>query len=199
MPGGVGQHGRVSVVAALIVASEIGFWVVIAIGLALRYLARRPRAGAVVLALVPVIDLVLLVAVAVDLHRGSPVTYIHQIAGLYLGVSLAFGPSLVRWADAHAAHLLAHAPRSPKAPKSGRAALRYELHTFGRWLVAAVLTLAVVALLAFTVADEDQGEALFEILPLLALITAVWLVTGPIWVLGSAVMERPRSDRDGTR
>lgn len=195
----MGHHGRVSVVAALIVASEIGFWVVIAAGLALRYLARRPRAGAIVLALVPVIDVALLVAVGVDLHRGSAVTSIHQIAGLYLGVSLAFGPSLVRWADAHAAHLLGQGPRPPKAPKAGRAALRHELRTFARWLVAAALTLVVVALLALTVADEGQGEALFEILPLLALVTVAWLVTGPIWVLGSAVTERPRPDRDGTR
>lgn len=179
-----------SVVAYLIIASEVGFWVVIAAGLGMRYLARRPRAGAVLLATVPIIDLVLLIAVGVDLHRGSPVGRTHQLAGLYLGVSLAFGPTLVRWADAHAAHLFADGPRPAKAPKTGPAALRHELGSFARWLVAAVLTLVAMGLLAVTVADGQQRAGLFEVLPLMGLVTVLWLVTGPIWVVGATITER---------
>lgn len=180
----------------LIIASEIGFWVVIAAGLALRYLARMPRAGAVVLALVPALDLVLLIAVGVDLHQGSPVTRVHQLAGLYLGVSVAFGPSLVRWADGHAAHLLANGPRPPKAPKQGRAALLHESRSFGRWLAAAMLTALIVGLLAMTIADDQQRAGLLQVFPALGLVTVIWLVTGPIWVLGSALTERAPSDEN---
>lgn len=180
----------------LIIASEIGFWVVIAAGLALRYLARMPRAGAIVLALVPALDLVLLIAVGVDLHQGSPVARVHQLAGLYLGVSVAFGPSLVRWADGHAAHLLADGPRPPKAPKQGRAALLHESRSFGRWLAAAMVTALIVGLLAVTIADDQQRAGLLQVFPILGLVTVIWLVTGPVWVLGSALTERAPSDEN---
>src|SRR5699024_4755461 len=89
---------------------ELGFWAVLAAGLALRYLARRPRAGAVVLATIPLVDLALLAAVDADLHRGAEVRTVHLAAGIYLGASVAFGPVLVRWADVRVAHLWAGGP-----------------------------------------------------------------------------------------
>lgn len=55
-------------IITVIVVCEIAFWVAIISGLALRYLARMPRAGLLVLALVPLIDLVLLIATAVNLR-----------------------------------------------------------------------------------------------------------------------------------
>ncbi|MBF6202149.1 hypothetical protein IU477_30245, partial [Nocardia cyriacigeorgica] len=56
-----------------IAACEIGFWVLVVGGLLLRYLAGLRRAGMVTLALVPVLDVVLVIAVAIDLHRGGEV------------------------------------------------------------------------------------------------------------------------------
>ena len=86
-------------IAAFIVGCEIAFWVVLAAGLMFRYLLRFGRTGAVLLALIPLIDVVLLAAVAVDLYNGAEVGWVHRVAGIYLGVSVAFGPSVVRWAD----------------------------------------------------------------------------------------------------
>ena len=56
---------------ALILACEIGFWVVLGSGLVARYLLGRRRLGAVLLALAPVVDLVLLTATVIDLSRGA--------------------------------------------------------------------------------------------------------------------------------
>ena len=56
---------------ALIVACEIGFWVVLGAGLVTRYLLGRRQLGAVLLTLVPLIDLVLLVATVIDLSGGA--------------------------------------------------------------------------------------------------------------------------------
>ncbi|BDH57134.1 hypothetical protein MTP03_20730 [Tsukamurella sp. PLM1] len=56
-----------------IAGCEIGFWVLVLGGLTLRYVLRARRAGMVALALVPVLDLVLIVAVALDLFRGGEV------------------------------------------------------------------------------------------------------------------------------
>ena len=49
-----------------IVACEIGFWVLLALGLIVRYALRWPRTSVVLLASVPVVDLVLLVLTTID-------------------------------------------------------------------------------------------------------------------------------------
>lgn len=47
--------------------------------------------GLFFLALTPVVDLVLLIATAVDLYNGATAGTVHGIAAIYLGVSIAFG------------------------------------------------------------------------------------------------------------
>ncbi len=106
-------------IAAFIVGCEIAFWVVLAAGLVFRYLLRLGRTGAVLLALIPLIDVVLLAAVAVDLHNGAEVGWVHRVAGIYLGVSVAFGPSVVRWADRRFAYHFAGGAKPEPAPKKG--------------------------------------------------------------------------------
>lgn len=58
-------------IITVIVGCEIGFWLALAAGLGLRYPLKRPKAGAVVLACVPLVDLVLLAATVVDLRGGA--------------------------------------------------------------------------------------------------------------------------------
>ena len=65
---------------AVIIACEIGFWVVILAGLAARYLLGRRRLGAVLMACVPLVDLVLLVATVIDLRRGGQAELVHGLA-----------------------------------------------------------------------------------------------------------------------
>ena len=86
-------------IAWIIVACEIGFWLVILLGLITRYLFKRERLGFFFLALTPVIDLILLLVTATDLYNGATATQVHAIAAIYLGVSIAFGKSMIRWAD----------------------------------------------------------------------------------------------------
>ncbi|MBG9582404.1 membrane protein, partial [Bacillus thuringiensis] len=59
-----------NVIAWLIVACEIGFWIVITLGLLTRYILKKNKLGLFFLALTPVIDLILLVVTGVDLYRG---------------------------------------------------------------------------------------------------------------------------------
>lgn len=173
-------------ITAVIIGCEIGFWLLIAAGLSARYLLRRPKLGAIVLALVPALDVVLIAAVALDLRGGAEVTTVHRIAGLYLGISVAFGAYLVRWADVRFAHMFADGPAPVKMPKHGAVAFRHECAMFARWLLAAAITAVAVLGLTLTVADGAQSSALWEVYPLIGLITAIWLVTGPVWTLGSA-------------
>ena len=58
-------------IVTLIIACEIGFWVLLAAGLAVRYLLRMPRTGMALLLCEPLLEVVLLVVTALDLKNGA--------------------------------------------------------------------------------------------------------------------------------
>ena len=164
---------------------EVGFWVLVIGGLCLRYLARMRRASTITLALLPVLDIVLIAAVALDLHRGGDVEFAHRLAGIYLGWTVVFAHSTVAWLDVRFAHRFAGGPAPVKPPKTGPQAYRTEIRGFVKWLIAAAIALVITYALAHTVADSEQAAALKTVIQPLGIITFFWFVTGPLWVLGS--------------
>ena len=106
----------------LIIACEIMFWVFIAAGLAARYLLRRKTLGAALLICAPLVDVVLLVATALDLRGGGEANFTHGLAAAYIGFSVAFGHSLISWADARFAYRFAGGPAPVAPPKYGECA-----------------------------------------------------------------------------
>ncbi len=165
---------------AIVAICEIGFWVVLFCGLAARYLLRWPRFGAILLACVPLVDLVLLVATVLHLRSGATADFTHGLAAAYIGFSLAFGHSLIRWADARFAHRFADGPPPPHSPKSGRARTRHEWREFGKaalaWAVACGLLLGGIAL----VGDPVRTAALGQWIGQLTLMLAIWALF-PLW------------------
>lgn len=134
----------------MIIACEVGFWLVLLAGLVARYLLRRPRLGAALLVCVPLVDLVLLVTSALDLrYGGGDASLAHGLAALYLGVSVAFGHSMVRWADAHFAHRFAGGPPPPRPPRTRLEHARRERRQWVRhllaWAIGCALLLGGVA------------------------------------------------------
>ncbi|MCS0634217.1 hypothetical protein NX801_00755 [Streptomyces sp. LP05-1] len=128
-------------VVALIISCEIGFWVLLAAGLAVRYLLRMPRTGAALLLCEPLLEVVLLIATAIDLKNGADPSAAHGLAALYIGYTVGHGHRTVKWLDGHAAHRLAGAPRPPGPPRYGMARARYEATLWlGTLLGAAVAT-----------------------------------------------------------
>lgn len=75
----------------LIVACEVGFWIVLLLALAARYLLRREPLSRALLVSLPLIDLVLLAFTAADLRRGTEATLAHGLAAAYIGFTIAFG------------------------------------------------------------------------------------------------------------
>ncbi|NKY18051.1 hypothetical protein [Tsukamurella spumae] len=167
-----------------IAACEIGFWILVLGGLTLRYVLRARRAGTVALALVPVLDVVLIAAVAIDLHRGGEVGTAHRLAGIYLGCTLMFGHRMITWADERFAHRFAGGPAPRRVPKLGPERTRKEWADFYRWLGAVAIAVAVSSGLGYTVADETQRAALTRGFGMLGVVTVIWLLTGPLWVMG---------------
>ncbi|HET6738739.1 MAG TPA: 2TM domain-containing protein [Kribbella sp.] len=129
---------------AVIAACEIGFWVLLAAGLVTRYLLRLPKAGMVLLATVPLVDVVMLVASVVDIHRGAEPAFKHSLAAIFVGVSVGFGHQTLKWADGWAAHFLGGAPRPVKPPKKGPERARRERAGWLRHLLAYVVGVGIM-------------------------------------------------------
>ncbi|MFE0223223.1 hypothetical protein ACFW0U_20580, partial [Streptomyces albidoflavus] len=108
-------------IVTLIVICEVGFWVLLAAGLGLRYLAKMPRTGAAVLLCEPLLEVVLLVVTVLDLRAGADPDWKHGLAAVYIGYTAAFGHYTVRWLDGHARHRLAGGPPPVKPPRFGAA------------------------------------------------------------------------------
>jgi hypothetical protein len=147
------------VIALAIVLAEVGFWFLIAAGLLLRYPLRRPRAGLVLLASAPVVDVLLLGFVTWDLAHGATATSFHALSAVYIGVSVAFGHRMVRWADVRFAHRFAGGP--PPAPKpTGAARTRAAREGWLRHLLAWSIGVGLLVVAIVVVGDADRTAAL---------------------------------------
>lgn len=168
-----------SPMTAAIVACEIGFWVFIAAGLLTRYALRKQKASTVLLALVPVVDLVLLVITVIDLTNGAKPNLTHGLAAVYLGFSVVFGPSMVEWADIRFAHRFAGGP--PPEKLSGRAKVRKEWLEWGKCVLACAISTALLLLAILFIGDASRTEPLWGWMSLLAKVVGIWFLVGPLW------------------
>lgn len=159
-------------IVTLIVLCEVGFWVLLAAGLALRYVARKPRLGAAVLLCEPLLEVVLLVVTAIDLKNGAAPDWKHGLAAVYIGFTVGLGHSTITWVDARVAHRLAGGPPPVKPPKYGMARAAHEWRTAARWVLAAVTALALLQAAVLYVGGDGDTESL-----------RMWQQT-MLWVIG---------------
>lgn len=166
-------------ILAVIIACEIGFWVFLGAGLASRYLLGLKKLGAALLVCVPLVDLVLLAATIIDLRGGATANFTHGLAAAYLGFSVVFGRSLVRWADVRFAHRFAGgSPPEPK-PKYGRERVVREWKEFGKAFMAYAIACGLLVAAILIIGDPSRTEALGQFMGLLSVILAVWFIFWP--------------------
>ncbi|MCZ4603428.1 hypothetical protein O3S80_06470 [Streptomyces sp. Lzd4kr] len=145
-------------IVALIIACEVGFWVLLALGLTVRYLLKWRRTSVVLLLCEPLLELVLFVATAVDLKNGAEPGWEHGLAALYIGYTVAYGHYTIRWLDGHAAHRLAGAPRPPRPAQYGMARARHEGGLWLRTLLGAAVACALLQGAVWYVGDGDTSS-----------------------------------------
>jgi hypothetical protein len=170
----------------LIVACEVGFWAVLLLALAARYLLRKRPLSRVLLVGLPLIDLLLLVVTAVDLRRGTTATFAHGLAAAYIGFAVAFGGMVVRWADERFAHRFAGGPQPTNARRRGWELVRYDLELWGRCLAACLVTVALVEALVHFVGDPIATEPLLDWHRHAFGCVVLWFCFGPAWSLATA-------------
>ncbi|MET9606190.1 hypothetical protein ABZZ17_14125 [Streptomyces sp. NPDC006512] len=146
-------------IVALIIACEVGFWVLLAAGLGLRYLAKMPRLGAAVLLCEPLLELVLLVVTTLDLKNGAAPDWKHGVAALYIGYTVAYGHYTVKWLDGHAAYRLAGGPK-PAGAGHGMARARHEWKLWVRTVLAAAVALCLLQAAVWYVGDAGDTSSL---------------------------------------
>ncbi len=171
---------------ALIVACEVGFWVLLALALVARYLLRKERLSRILIIALPLIDALLLSFTAADLHRGATATFAHGLTAAYLGFTVAFGGVAVKWADAHFAYKFAAGPTPTRVPSRGWPLIAYDLKLWGRCIVACLITMVLVEALAQFLGNSEAK------MPLLAWhkhafgCIVLWFFFGPAWSLATA-------------
>lgn len=145
-------------IVGLIIACEVGFWVLLAAGLAVRYLLKWRRTSVALLLCEPLLEVVLFVVTAVDLENGAKPSWGHGLAALYIGFTIAYGHYTIRWLDGHAAHRLAGAPKPVGPPRYGLARARHEGRLWLRTLLAAAITCALLQGAIWYVDDGDTSS-----------------------------------------
>lgn len=175
---------------ALIAICEVGFWVLLGAGLVARYLLGWRRTGAALLIATPLLDVVLLVATAFDLSRGAQASAVHGLAATYLGFSVAFGHSTIRWVDVRVAHRFAGGPAPAKLPKHGPVRIRHEFREWVKCLLAVAIACAVMLFLIFVIATPASTHALWAAsgwIPRLGVVLGIWFVVGPVLSVGASL------------
>jgi hypothetical protein len=130
-------------------------------GLAVRYLAGARRASTVLLGCVPLVDVLLLAVSIIDLRRGGAATPGHGLAAIYIGVSVMFGPQMIRWADQRFAHRFAGGPRPVGPPASGRAHAARERRQWLRHMLAYILAGGILGLFTLLIGDPNRTAPLW--------------------------------------
>jgi hypothetical protein len=149
-------------IAWFIIACEIGFWVFIIAGLFARYVFKQQKLGIYLLAMSPIVDLVLLIATSFDLYRGATTTIAHGVAAVYIGVSIAFGKSMIRWADERFQYYVAKT--GPKPVK--RYGLDYAKHYFKGWIrhvLSYMIGCGMIGMIDWLIDDIERTAALVQI------------------------------------
>ncbi|GGJ75442.1 hypothetical protein GCM10011583_03620 [Streptomyces camponoticapitis] len=143
-------------IVTLIIICEVGFWVLLGLGLSLRYFAGMRRTSVAVLLCEPLLEVLLLVVTAIDLKNGAEPDWKHGLAAVYIGFSVALGPELIRWADARFAHRFADGPPPVRPPKYGKARAVHEWKTAARWIVASAIAVVLLQAAVWYVGPEGE-------------------------------------------
>jgi hypothetical protein len=188
-------------VVAMIVACEVGFWVLIALGLVSRYALHRERLSNVFLYGTPLLEVILLVVAVIDLRAGATAGARHGIAALYIGTTVMFGHRAIRWVDQRVKYHFLGGPLPEKPPARGMDRIRYETVEFLRTVAAMAIAGALLGALILVTGDADRTKALtgfFGALGTITLISLVVSVVGGFEALGKSAKPKraPRRLRD---
>ncbi|MFC7686181.1 hypothetical protein [Ureibacillus sp. GCM10028918] len=144
-----------------IIAAEIMFWIVILAGLFARYVLHQNRLSYLLFLLTPLIDLALILLTVVDLRSGAVATFAHGISVIYIGVSIAYGKTMIAWADEKFQTYILK-KESTKKKLYGAEKGVHELKMWGRHVFAYAIG-SMIFWLIITFINSNSTEALTNV------------------------------------
>lgn len=165
----------VNFIAWMIVICEILFWVVIGLGLVTRYVFKLNRLGLFFLALTLVIDFILLIITGVDLYNGATATLAHGIAGVYIGVSIAFGKNMIQWADERFQYYVTKQGLKP-VQRFGMEHAKHYMKGWIRHVIAYLIGVGLLAGVIYFIHDPSQTEILRGLIQIWSLVLGIDLI-----------------------
>lgn len=156
----------------VIVACEIAFWIMILLGLVIRYVFKRKGLGLFFLALTPVLDLVLLIGTGVDLSNGAIATQVHALSAVYIGVSIAYGKSMIQWADERFQYYFLKQGAKPRQ-RYGKEHAKHQVKNWLLHLFAYGIGIGLLGLIIFWIDDLSRTEALMATIRIWSVILAI--------------------------
>lgn len=119
------------------------------------------------------LDLLLLAATALDLYNGAQADVLHGLAAVYIGVSIAFGSRMIKWADERFAYRFAGGPKPDKGPQYGKEHAKKERKGWLRHFIAWLIGAALLAGMHLFIGDPERTEPLISIASLWSIILAI--------------------------
>ncbi|GIP01465.1 putative membrane protein YmcC [Paenibacillus lautus] len=147
-------------IGVFIIGCEILFWVFVLAGLSARYLLGMKRTGGILLLCTPIIDLLLIAVTMIDLRGGAEAGFMHGLAAVYIGVTIAFGHRMIQWADARFAHRFAGGKKPEPAPKHGAARAKRERQGWYRHVLAWMIGVILLGVMIVVVGEPARTEQL---------------------------------------
>ncbi|MCF2860037.1 hypothetical protein L1286_21370 [Pseudoalteromonas sp. SMS1] len=175
------MNGDFDIIYILILGCEFAFWVLLCAGFAIRYVFNLKKLSAFVLASVPLVDLFLLGFVVIDLSRGESATFAHGLAAAYIGFTIAFGSTLVRWADQWFAHRFGGAAMRNEDVLFGWSAVIDEFKLWFRCIFAVAITYGLLVLIVGFVDNPAKTAALTIWFKMPLFTVFFWFLFGPLW------------------
>lgn len=157
---------------AWIITAEIAFWIVIFIGLVCRYRFKKPKLSIIFFALTPVIDLLLVLLTAMDLRAGTPASISHGIAAVYIGVSIAYGKTMITWADEKFQQWFLKLPIEKKR-LTGLAKGIHEIKMLGLHVIAYVISASLLYAMIVFIGELTDTSSLLQVMKVWGIIIII--------------------------
>lgn len=156
----------------LIILAEICFWIFILLGLVTRYTFKKEKLSIWLLGATPLIDLMLLVFTVFDLKNGKEATLVHALAAIYIGVSVAFGKQMIRWADIKFQYYFLKIDNRPEK-LFGMERGKKEIGGFFKHLIAYFIGATIIVGMNYFLSNATDTEKLLDTLRTWSIILAI--------------------------
>ena len=133
----------------------------------------QKKLGALLLLCTPLIDVVLLVVTVIDLRRGTEASIVHGLAAIYIGVSIVYGHSMIKWADVRFAYRFADGPSPEKKVRYGREHAHRERIGWFKHLLAWAIGCSILYGMILLVNMESRTEGLSELVQIWSIVLGV--------------------------